>query len=77
VGINPAGQVGLRHPQGNPHGHVILRGGKAPPAGPDDVANCEKERAQAGLKPSLLVDCSHGNSQNEFRRQPAVADSVV
>lgn len=77
VGINQAGQVCLLQTQGNPNGHVILRGGKAPNYGPDDVAKCEKEMAQAGLKPSLMVDCSHGNSNKDFRRQPAVAESVV
>ncbi len=72
-----AGQVCLLQTQGNPNGHVILRGGKAPNYGPEDVAKCEKEMAQAGLKPSLMVDCSHGNSNKDFRRQPAVAESVV
>lgn len=77
VGINQAGQVCLLQTQGNPNGHVILRGGKAPNYGPEDVAKCEKEMAQAGLKLSLMVDCSHGNSNKDFRRQPAVAESVV
>lgn len=77
VGINQAGQVCLLQTQGNPNGHVILRGGKAPNYGPEDVAKCEKEMAQARLKPSLMVDCSHGNSNKDFRRQPAVAESVV
>ncbi|HIE8487535.1 TPA: 3-deoxy-7-phosphoheptulonate synthase AroF [Klebsiella variicola subsp. variicola] len=77
VGINQAGQVCLLQTQGNPNGHVILRGGKAPNYGPEDVAKCEKVMAQAGLKPSLMVDCSHGNSNKDFRRQPAVAESVV
>ncbi|ASC13069.1 TPA: 3-deoxy-7-phosphoheptulonate synthase AroF [Klebsiella pneumoniae] len=77
VGINQAGQVCLLQTQGNPNGHVILRGGKAPNYGPEDVAKCEKEMAQAELKPSLMVDCSHGNSNKDFRRQPAVAESVV
>ena len=77
VGINQAGQVCLLQTQGNPDGHVILRGGKAPNYGPEDVEKCEKEMAQAGLKPSLMIDCSHGNSNKDFRRQPAVAESVV
>lgn len=77
VGINQAGQVCLLQTQGNPNGHVILRGGKAPNYGPEDVAKCEKEMAQAGLKPSLMVDCSHGNSNKDFRRQLTVAESVV
>lgn len=41
---------------------MILRGGKAPNYSPADVAQCEKEMEQAGLRPSLMVDCSHGNS---------------
>jgi 3-deoxy-7-phosphoheptulonate synthase len=77
VGINQAGQVCLLQTQGNPDGHVILRGGKAPNYSPADVAQCEKEMQQAGLKPSLMVDCSHGNSNKDYRRQPAVAESVV
>ena len=77
VGINQAGQVCLLQTQGNPDGHVILRGGKAPNYGPQDVEQCEKEMTQAGLKPSLMVDCSHGNSNKDYRRQPAVAESVV
>lgn len=77
VGINQAGQVCLLQTQGNPDGHVILRGGKAPNYGPEDVEQCEKEMTQAGLKPSLMVDCSHGNSNKDYRRQPAVAESVV
>lgn len=72
-----AGQVALLQTQGNPDGHVILRGGKAPNYSPADVAQCEKEMEQAGLRPSLMVDCSHGNSNKDYRRQPAVAESVV
>ena len=67
----------LLQTQGNPDGHVILRGGKAPNYSPADVAQCEKEMEQAGLRPALMVDCSHGNSNKDYRRQPAVAESVV
>ncbi|MFK8257517.1 3-deoxy-7-phosphoheptulonate synthase [Erwinia sp. AnSW2-5] len=77
VGINQAGQVCLLQTQGNPDGHVILRGGKSPNYGPADVAQCEKEMQQAGLRPSLMIDCSHGNSNKDFRRQSGVAESAV
>ncbi len=77
VGINQAGQVCLLQTQGNPDGHVILRGGKQPNYGPEDVAQCEKEMQQAGLRPSLMIDCSHGNSNKDFRRQSGVAESAV
>lgn len=77
VGINQAGQVCLLQTQGNPDGHVILRGGKAPNYGPEDVAQCEKEMVKAGLRPALMIDCSHGNSNKDFRRQSGVAESAV
>jgi len=77
VGINQGGQVCLLQTKGNPDGHVILRGGKHPNYGPEDVAQCEKEMLQAGLRPSLMIDCSHGNSNKDFRRQPGVAESAV
>lgn len=77
VGINQAGQVCLLQTQGNPDGHVILRGGKAPNYSAEHVAACEKQMRDAGLHPSLMIDCSHGNSNKDYRRQPTVAESVV
>lgn len=32
---------------------------------------------KAGLQPSLMIDCSHGNSNKDFRRQPLVINSVI
>ncbi|CAK9885958.1 MAG: Phospho-2-dehydro-3-deoxyheptonate aldolase, Tyr-sensitive [Candidatus Erwinia impunctatus] len=77
VGINQNGQVCLLQTQGNMDGHVILRGGKQPNYAPEDVAQCEKEMLDAGLHPSLMIDCSHGNSNKDFRRQSLVAESVM
>lgn len=77
VGINQAGQVCLLQTQGNPNGHVILRGGKTPNYSAEHVAACEKQMQEAGLNPSLMIDCSHGNSNKDYRRQPIVAESVI
>ena len=77
MGINQAGQVCLLQTRGNPDGHVILRGGKTPNYGPEDVAACEKEMQNAGLRPALMIDCSHGNSCKDYRRQSLVAESAM
>lgn len=77
VGINQTGQVCLLQTQGNPNGHVILRGGKSPNYQAEDVKACEKQMQEAGLRPSLMIDCSHGNSNKDYRRQPIVAESVI
>ncbi|WP_369310130.1 3-deoxy-7-phosphoheptulonate synthase [Providencia rettgeri] len=77
MGINQSGQVCLLHTKGNNNGHVILRGGKTPNYSAEDIAACEAEMRKAGLKPSLMVDCSHGNSNKDYRRQPLVVDSII
>ncbi|MGG4665409.1 3-deoxy-7-phosphoheptulonate synthase [Providencia vermicola] len=77
MGINQSGQVCLLHTKGNSNGHVILRGGKTPNYSAEDIAACEAEMRKAGLEPSLMVDCSHGNSNKDYRRQPLVVDSII
>ncbi|EFB71055.1 MULTISPECIES: 3-deoxy-7-phosphoheptulonate synthase [Providencia] len=77
MGINQSGQVCLLHTNGNKNGHVILRGGKTPNYDAENIAACEAEMRKAGLEPSLMVDCSHGNSNKDYRRQPLVVDSIL
>ena len=33
--------------------------------------------SKAGLTPTVMVDCSHGNSEKNYARQPEVMKSVV
>ncbi|SNC58882.1 3-deoxy-7-phosphoheptulonate synthase [Sodalis endosymbiont of Henestaris halophilus] len=77
MGINQAGQVCLIQTNGNPDSHVILRGGKQPNYHPKDITDCEKKMAEAGLWAALMIDCSHGNSNKNYLRQPEVAQSVL
>ena len=77
MGINKQGQVSVIKTQGNPDGHVILRGGKQPNYDSVCVADCEDELKGAGIISSLVVDCSHANSAKDYRRQPLVAQNVV
>ena len=63
---------------GNKSCHIILRGGKT---GPNYEKNHIDETAamlrQQGLTESVMVDCSHGNSLKDFRRQPLVVRNVA
>jgi 3-deoxy-7-phosphoheptulonate synthase len=63
---------------GNPHCHLVLRGGRD---GPNyDAAGVREARSaleEAGLPPRLMIDCSHGNSGSDHRRQPGVAADVA
>ncbi len=77
MGINREGQVALLTTQGNPNGHIILRGGKQTNYDSVSVAECEDEMSKSGLDAALMVDCSHANSRKDFRRQPLVAEDVI
>jgi len=78
LGVTEQGLAGIDTTLGNPHCHIILRGGAA---GPNfDAASVSAAAAamrKAGLRPALMVDCSHGNSGKDFRRQPEVARAVA
>ncbi|MGB2078409.1 MAG: 3-deoxy-7-phosphoheptulonate synthase [Vibrio sp.] len=77
MGISRNGEVALLTTQGNPNGHVILRGGKQTNYDSVSVAECEQEMAKHKLEAALMVDCSHANSRKDFRRQPLVAEDVI
>jgi len=76
MGINRQGQVALIKTLGNPDGHVILRGGKQPNYDSVNIAECEQSLSKHGLEPGIVVDCSHGNSNKDYKRQPLVAENV-
>jgi len=76
MGINAKGQVALMQTQGNPDGHIILRGGKSPNYEVSDVQTIEQQISDSGLTPKLVVDCSHGNSSKDHTRQPLVANDI-
>ncbi len=77
MGINSEGQVALLTTQGNPNGHVILRGGKQTNYDSVSVTECEEELAKSNLDAALMIDCSHANSRKDYRRQPLVAEDVI
>lgn len=77
IGINQAGQVTVLHTKGNPDGHVILRGGKAPNFEKQYVDECEQALRKANLPTAIMIDCSHGNSNKDYKRQPLVAENAL
>ena len=78
LGVTEQGLAGIVSTRGNPDCHVILRGGQD---GPNyDTASVQKTLAalrDAGLPARLMIDTSHGNSDKDYRRQPAVAHDIA
>jgi 3-deoxy-7-phosphoheptulonate synthase len=77
LGIDAEGRTALTRTTGNPHGHLILRGGSTPNYTAEAVAQAEELLLKAGLPASIVVDCSHGNSSKNPARQPIVLQDVM
>jgi 3-deoxy-7-phosphoheptulonate synthase len=78
LGIDPDGFTSIVRTQGNPHVHLVLRGGAARPNyDPGSVADAEQRLAAAGVPRAIVVDCSHANSGREPARQEEVWRSVL
>lgn len=76
--LTKEGTPAILKSRGNPHGYLILRGGKqtGPNFGPAAVQQASVALAESGLTPSLIVNCSHGNSEKDPQRQTQVVSSL-
>ncbi|MFB5185123.1 3-deoxy-7-phosphoheptulonate synthase [Yersinia intermedia] len=70
------GQMTIYQTSGNPHGHIIMRGGKKPNYGASDIAAACDSLREFDLPEHLVVDFSHGNCQKMHRRQLEVAADI-
>jgi len=77
LGINQEGRTSVIHTEGNPDGHIILRGGRKPNYDADSIRACEALLAKAGLPSRLMVDCSHAQTGKDYARQPDVLADLV
>ncbi len=78
LGINREGRTSIVRTTGNPDVHIVLRGGNDKPNyAAADIAQTEKKLDKAGIKTTLMVDCSHANSLKDHNRQEAVMQDVM
>ena len=78
LGINRDGQASIVSTTGNPDGHLVLRGGnRGSNYHVDAVSEAAAELKKYGLENRLMVDCSHANSNKDFRRQSDVLASIA
>jgi 3-deoxy-7-phosphoheptulonate synthase len=78
LGINEDGLTSIVRTTGNPHAHVVLRGGRAlTNYDAASIQAAEEKLAGEKLPPVLMVDCSHANSEKKFAKQEDVWHSVI
>jgi len=78
-GCNEYGVLKQVETRGNQYAHLILRGGTM--NGPNYDANSVKaiqdQLRAAELSERIVIDCSHGNSSKDYKRQPMVFRDVM
>ena len=77
-GVTVQGVSAIFQTTGNDACHVILRGGSrsGPNYDAEQVDKVCRQLAAKGLAETVMVDCSHGNSLKDFRKQADVAASL-
>jgi len=77
LGIDQDGMTCIVRTNGNPAGHVVLRGGPRPNYDPISVEETRSKLAEKGLPEAIIVDCSHANSYKKHEGQAVVLKNVI
>ena len=78
LGINQEGFASIVSTTGNPDGHLVLRGGnQGTNYDYKSVLNVSEQLSKVGLPTKVMVDCSHGNSKKDYRRQADVLREIA
>ena len=73
TGIDRNGQVVIAETCGNKYGHLVMRGGfGCPNYGSEYVAFADVLLHKAGIATGIVIDCSHANSQKDYKQQRQV-----
>jgi len=78
AGFDGDGSEHLFETQGNPFGHLILRGGSSGPNfTPTKIAEAVRMLAERNLASRVIVDCSHANAERDYGKQWVVLQNLV
>ena len=78
MGITDKGEPAICKTTGNKFCHIILRGGGGETNYQSQhILQLNNMCKSVGINSSVMIDCSHGNSNKNFKNQPLVLDSVM
>ncbi|MGB6103525.1 MAG: 3-deoxy-7-phosphoheptulonate synthase AroG [Pusillimonas sp.] len=77
LSVTKGGHSAIVSTVGNNDCHVILRGGKTPNFDAENVEAACQTLVKSGLRPRIMVDASHANSNKDYKNQPLVLDDVA
>jgi 3-deoxy-7-phosphoheptulonate synthase len=78
LGVDQKGRVSIIRTEGNPDGHIVLRGGsRGPNYERKHIEQTLRRLRAGGLPEKVLIDCAHGNSGKCITKQRQVAEHIA
>lgn len=78
MGVTKQGLAAITMTKGNENCFIILRGGKCGTNYDEkSVKDVKDKLVKAGSSTTIMVDCSHGNSNKDYRNQPKALSEVA
>jgi 3-deoxy-7-phosphoheptulonate synthase len=77
LGIDADGRTSIVTTTGNPHAHIVLRGGARPNYDTVSINEAQSLLAGKGLTEAIVVDCSHDNSRKDHTNQASVWQDII
>jgi 3-deoxy-7-phosphoheptulonate synthase len=77
LGIDSHGQTCIVQTTGNPHTHLVLRGGTRPNYDSVSVMEALELLRKNNLPEIIMIDCSHGNSRKNHRFQSVAWQDAI
>ena len=78
LGVNSDGFASIVNTTGNPDTHIVLRGGtKGPNFDNHHIKSIASDLVKSDLPHKVMIDCSHGNSNKDFRKQADVLENIA
>ena len=77
MAVTKGGRSAIAATAGNEDCHIILRGGSEPNYYAASVEAASADLARAGVKPRIMIDASHANSEKKPENQPKVVADIA
>ena len=76
LSVTKEGKSAVFSSSGNEDCHIVLRGGKKPNYYSKNIKEAGDLLKKAGLRESIMIDMSHGNSKKQYKKQLEVCDDI-
>ena len=76
LSVTKEGKSAVFSSSGNEDCHIVLRGGKNPNYYSKNIKEAGDLLKKAGLRESIMIDMSHGNSKKQYKKQLEVCDDI-